>query len=413
MATRIILNNGQTLDTNPEMDIEFKLTSPVFSRETGSQTISDTLPPTGKNRSELGFPGRTDNSYRNNTTFPIIVEDGSFIQPGEMAVHGTDEDGNILFNIGLDEGSMYAMMKEKKISELDNFYVYAPLGSTLKYKIQLCVQLLCENAAVIDNEYAFFPVVLKQDVIDNFPYSFILNTRKTDNNGVPVPNINSHNDVSWESRTIKQVINGVVANIDLPDGYGIAPFLKVWKVIEIIFENFGYKVIQNPFKTDFQLKLLTALHNVVDGLCMGTINYQHFVPDVPIIDFLDSLFYKFGAVYFVNSRTKEINIKLLKDILKDNNYNDITALKSNRLAWNNVPPKQLKLTANNGIAETQTLVSTFEEFLLVIRLGVQSKPAFEMIGERPMNATLTRPGFVFNTVSRRFFNLLFLHLNNF
>jgi hypothetical protein len=45
MATKIILQgNRKVLDSYPDMDIEFNVKSPVFEREIGSQTVSNTLP---------------------------------------------------------------------------------------------------------------------------------------------------------------------------------------------------------------------------------------------------------------------------------------------------------------------------------------------------------------------------------
>lgn len=52
----------------------------------------------------------------------------------------------------------------------------------------------------------------------------------------------------------------------------------------------------------------------MDTIVAGEIRYSDLMPDCTIEDILSMVWGKFGAVYFVDSNTKNVRIKLIKDI---------------------------------------------------------------------------------------------------
>ena len=100
------------------------------------------------------------------------------------------------------------------------------------------------------------------------------------------------------------LINDTPTETSLPEGYGVAPFLYVHRVLDFIFSEFGYTITENPFKTDKELSSLVILNNAADCCVTGILNYADLMPDCTIEDFLNALYVRFGLVYNVSSDTK-------------------------------------------------------------------------------------------------------------
>jgi hypothetical protein len=114
----------------------------------------------------------------------------------------------------------------------------------------------------VEADYFIFPVVLEYaygDVdVGTHPtlYRVILNELDIDLQIYPSGYIPELKGLRW-------YVNEKVF-IDAMPGYGISPFLKIGKLIEIIFLNFGYTLEENPFASHRQLKKLVVL-NKYDG----------------------------------------------------------------------------------------------------------------------------------------------------
>jgi hypothetical protein len=154
------------------------------------------------------------------------------------------------------------------------------------------------------------------------------------------------------------------------EGYGVSPFLKVFRILELIFLHYSFTVTENPFREHRQLKRLVVLNNVMDAILTGSLSYKDLMPDVTVKEFLDGLYNKFGLLYFVNSNTKTVRLKFLKDVLNPDIAEtlDGNLLKTEEPEISYTPQKQLKLTASRGLKSTkwyttETMRDTFEEFL--------------------------------------------------
>ena len=106
-------------------------------------------------------------------------------------------------------------------------------------------------------------------------------------------------------------------SILVPDGYGIAPFLYLHRLIDMLFSLSGYTVGLNPFRTDTALKQIIVLHNVSDAICTGKIYYSDLVPDMTVSDFLEWLHDKFLATVSINPDKKQADVYLLQDVLSN------------------------------------------------------------------------------------------------
>jgi hypothetical protein len=174
---------------------------------------------------------------------------------------------------------------------------------------------------------------------------------------------------------LKWFIDGDIVNIDAPKGFGVSPFLKVWRILELIFFHYGFTVSSNPFKTHRQLKKLVALNNCYDAIMTGSLNYKDLMPDVTVREFLDVLYAKFGMKWFINSNMQTVDIVFLKDMMTPsaNGMIDFTEYKTEEPVISAIRAKQLKLTCNREIdhpearVTTKTLYATYEEFLDAFR----------------------------------------------
>jgi hypothetical protein len=340
----------------PNVTVEMKLTSPVYSAK-GSQSISNTLPISVNNNNRLHFPLKWENADKVKETFPVIIEDGCFQLSGQMSLQGGSSPEGISFNIGFDEAILYAKLKDSKLSEIGLPVEEFP-GAALQDRIRSIVALLDSYRKNFqDSPMAVFTVLLQNERVNNANFEYFLNPVKLDTTN---PDIQS---IVWERRSDPQLINGEIAYITVPDGYGVVPFLKVWKIIELIFEKFELQILENVFKTHHQLRLLCVPHNCIDVICSGKIDYSVLMPDETVLGFLNSLFAKFGAVFFINSSSNSVKIKLMDDILASNEYWDLTNKRTSKHIWTKIAQKQVRLKLNTGLKDAAPNQENFNEFL--------------------------------------------------
>jgi hypothetical protein len=167
------------------------------------------------------------------------------------------------------------------------------------------------------------------------------------------------------NRTIPRYINGEEVLLDAPKGYGVSPLLKTYRILEFVFDYFGFTIEENPFKEHRQLKKLVVLNNVMDAILTGTLYYRDMMPDITIKSFLDGLYNKFGMQYYLNSNSNTVRLKFLNDTLiplKSGSIN-LNNYKTEEPEINYSSPKQLKLIANRELESAKALFNTYEEFL--------------------------------------------------
>ena len=69
-------------------------------------------------------------------------------------------------------------------------------------------------------------------------------------------------------------------------------FLYVWRVLELVFSEFGYTITENPFKTDKELSNLVILNNAADCCVKGKLSYADLMPDCTVEEFLNAIHIK-------------------------------------------------------------------------------------------------------------------------
>ena len=345
--------DGEVFDTPNEFAIEIQNTSPIFN-DLGSKSSPATLPYTNNNKRLFEQSQRIDKSNKTANKTKVIISRGSYTRQSQMRLNSSiNTQNNFNVTLAFNEGIMYEAMDDLHLTELSNL----PLIDNMNMDqiFDYMNRLLVEDD--LSQELTVFMVELKTE-----EYTFKFEGKEYPSHYNPILNSWDINEKKLYNRTqYKFVLEDELRDIDVPRGYGITPFIKVWKVLELIFDHFGYKIKTNPFKEQFQLNRLCILNNCTDTIINETINYKHLLPKVTIKDFLNSLYCRFGLKVFFNGTTNEVELLLLRDILNSRNYYRV--LPNSKLDIEFTSAKQIKLSCNRGLDLSETETDTYEEFL--------------------------------------------------
>lgn len=370
MSIKIKTTKGEIFDLPKEYVIESTKTNPLFT-DKGSQTVPISFPPTGNNRRLTENAHRPDKAKRPSATIKVVVDNGAIQQRGLLAVQSASE-SFISANIGWDESEMYASMNKTLLPDLPDLPVFSAGGSDLDGRRTAMLSHLQDvmNERIV-TDYAIFPVVLKKDTAgeNDQVYLEVINDTFV-NTGDEFVQVSASNGAiggfrAKTNRILQRVYDGNVVPFDVPQCYGISPFLRVWKVLELIFSHYGFTLENNLFYEHEQLRKLVVLNNTMDAVLTGYLSYKDMMPDVTVEGFLDSLKNKFGLLYFINSNTRSVYFSFMRDIFNLSNRDEIDLSQ-----YKTAPPsvtykenKQLKLVANNEIEGTEVKYESYENFL--------------------------------------------------
>lgn len=360
---------GEVFDIPPDFRMQIDNTSPVFNA-LGSLVVSASIPNDrpGTNRRLLGFPNRADSSERPPSKMPVIVSYGSFVRNGSLTVNSAiNSKGTFSCSIAFDEGEMYERMKDVRLRDLTTLPV-------IESKVSEIMTMLNDLAHYDDpqSDLSVFPLCL-----DNFEnYEIVEGTGNYNREILFLNNYEKSEDgTTYNLTDINHYYNSSAERIEvnLP-GFGVSPFVRVWKILELIVGHLGYTMGSNPYKEHFQLRKLVAVNNVADAIVSGRIDYRVLMPDVTMGDFLSSLFARHGARLFFNSNTRVVDIILLKDILQSREYTQLDKYQSSPYDLVFTKSKQLKITGQRSLYRASTSADTWEDFYRKYNGQIDSRP---------------------------------------
>ena len=359
---------GEVFDLPKNYIIEGEKNNPLFEKK-GSQTVPIAFPATVKNNRLLTFPFRLDKSNKQEGAIPVTVEAGSSQQRGLLSINSASTN-SISANIGYDESEMYIQFAKMNLRDIPDLPVFDPQANTYEDNLGvLFTHLNLVMQEMTDADYFIFPAVLKQDSVDGENgtknYYEILNELDTTLDPNNLPNGQIADFKARSNRSITRYEDGEEIEFQVPKGYGISPFLKVYRILELVFNHYGLEVKENPFKTHPQLKKLVVLNNTMDAILTGKLYHKDLMPDSTIQEFLDALYAKFGMLYFVDSNAREVRLKFLKDLVTPGSGEmiDLNRYKTGKYSISFSEPKQLRLKMNREIELAKVLYDTYEEFL--------------------------------------------------
>lgn len=352
--------NGSPLELPEAFAITIEESNPIFN-DRGSQSLPVTVPCTPTNMELLGFLSRIDSNFSDRVARSRCrVEDGFFGRSGVVNVVSAGRRDGVSFNVGLDNSTVYEKWQKRKLPELSGLPFIVPPHLYDVYDIMLDIYLDCGFARE-HPDLAVFPLVVEDKYIEETAdrteqikvekhYYELLN------------NLPNEKYRSWPY-TVKRIVNGEVTEIKVPRYYGLTPFVRLWRVVELVFADSGYELEGNPFKEDPELARIVVLNNVADACCGNNINYADLMPEVTVEEFLESLLTRFGLVWQLDQERGVARLRLLRDIVYEAATVDFTVSSTDWPLINYESPKYVKLSAASSLEGAAPVTERFEDFI--------------------------------------------------
>ena len=348
--------NGQ-LDLPSEFSLELERTNPLMSDQ-GDASVPATLPSSPRNLAVLGHLERIDhavsfNPYLNKVE--AIMQVGPVQKRGQLVIDTVHRHDGIDASFAIDSSDLYVTAKSKSLKDIFAEYNYDE-GMKVTFE---SVQDACEAMQDIyvngnpNGDYLIFPVAIAAyETGDGDEKTTTYQFNNEDSGG---------GYLVWQERIVRE---GDI-NMLVPDGYGIAPFLKLNRMLQRLFECLGYTVTYNCFD-ELGYDKIVIVHNCSDCLVRPTLLYADLVPSCTLSEFLDWLLAKFHVQPVVDSETKTAKIVSMERLLNSvtGNYDmDISDLVEGDFKLQLNPSKRIVLTPTCEIEGTKPAEETFDKLI--------------------------------------------------
>lgn len=351
-----IKTKGEALDLPDGFSIEIEDSNPIFN-DRGSQSIPATVPATRRNIRLLNAPHRIDaGTHPNLPEQSAEVVEGSYIRRGVLNVTEAGKKEGITFNVGFDNSTAYAKWQTKKLAELETLPTYVPHAQEGGYPIDWLLDELYRiyrNPAPLTDDFAVFPVAVNNESTgsdsEKKVYWEVLNL--IGERGLTQPG------------SVKRLIDGEVTDVSIPEGYMVTPFLRVWRILELVFEDIGVTMLSNPFKSNLELARLVVLNNAADAVCRAEIKYADLMPDCTVEEFLNALWVRFGLVYNIDNNKGTVQLEFLRDIINSRKTHNLTQLATAPEKITYAAGQYVKLSAKTSIEGAAPGSERFEDFV--------------------------------------------------
>lgn len=298
---RLVTEKGQ-LDLPRDFSLTMERTNPLLSGE-GDASVPTTLPSSPLNLAVLGHKERIDRAEQYTNDVEAILEVGPVQKHGRLVVDTIHRSEGIDASFAIDNSDLYVSSKGKTLKAIFESWrgglgmveQFASVAAAIPF-MQACYD---GNDA---RDYTVFPVVVS-------PY-------ETESDGVRTKHYQYNNEVDgngqlvWQARTVME--GDVVMSV--PVGYGIAPFLKLHRLIERLMQCLHYTVTDNCFARA-PFSDLVIVHHCADCLVTPVLHYADMAPSCTLSEFLEWLLAKFHATLAVDSERKTAKVVLMEDVL--------------------------------------------------------------------------------------------------
>ena len=309
---RLVTDKGD-LTLPSDFSFEIEQNSAFFSEE-GAASITATIPATPQDQAKLGFPSRIARKNRFINTVNASIQKGVYQKHGQLVIASSD-DRSITCTMALEDSDLYTQHKDKNLKEVFSARVRTEFNTPAAWS-EFLIKLY--QGRTTQQEYALFSDIRLCPVAVN--YNEEKGTYQVNNEPDRNHSHNGFYDLLHEHRIVEE--GG--SRVTVPEGYGLAPFLRLSSFFDTLFELLGYTVGQNCFSSNSDLADLILLHNCSDVVCNGKIDYSDLVPNKTVGEILDWMNQKFHAQISVNPESKTVDVLLLEDILQTRTDHDLT-----------------------------------------------------------------------------------------
>ena len=344
---KLITQNGE-LDLPRDFSLTMERTNPLISGE-GDASIPATLPSSSRNLAALGHRERIDRANRYTNKVEAILQVGPVQKRGQLVIDTMHRREGIDASFAIDNSDLYVKAKDKSLKAI---FADAVTGAVKQEDFSTMAAAITRLQDIYANgtdtyDYTIFPVAIA-------PYEENNAKHYQYNNEV------SGDNLVYASRIVRE---GDI-NMSVPEGYGIAPFLKLHRLLSRLFECLGYTVAYNCFAATAYQNIV-VVHNCSDCLCNPTVTlyYKDMVPSCTLSEFLEWLLAKFHAQPVVNSETKQVKIVLMEAMLSASADLDISGKVEGDFTVQLNPTKRVVLTPTNSLEGTEPAAESFEELV--------------------------------------------------
>lgn len=302
---KLCIPNGE-LTLPKGFSFEIHADNPFFSDE-GVRSLPVNLPANPENLFLLGFPNRIGRRKRFNKKVAAILSHGPFQLAGTLVIDSVSITEGISCSLTLSESEFYTKHQDKMLKDLLAGYethlgISKVDGVASNGEVGLVNHLWdvysdTEVAHLKLEGFAIFPV----HTSDGYG-SCVLNQPNESDNGFV-----------YAERSITAADNITEA---VPNGYGVTPFVYLWKMLEWVFGICGYKISYNVFSDPESIfSKVVILNSCADALIPSatSVKWSDLVPSITVGDLIVWLKDKFGAGVFVHGNN--IEIRQLQDRL--------------------------------------------------------------------------------------------------
>jgi len=347
---KLITDKGE-LHLPEGFSFEVEQNSAFFSEE-GAASLAATIPATPDDLARLGNPTRIARKTRYVNLIPAIVSCGVFQKKGQLIVESASSDG-ISCAIALEDSDFYSQFKEKTVREIFAAKVLHDFDTPAAWYAQIFQMYSSANYQgprsnpTLLMDMAVIPVAVNYDAAAG---TYQVNNQPVQGTG------DGMYPLAHEARLIQEGDT----ELNMPDGYGIAPFLYLKHFIRELFDLCGYTVRNNAFATNPALSKLLLLHNCSDVICNGWIDYSDLVPNVTVAEMIDWLLDKFHAQIVVYPASNIVDIVLMEDILSAGFDMDLTKKLIGKLTYTYEKTSRVVLIPDTSIEGAAPPAETLE-----------------------------------------------------
>ncbi len=344
---KLVTENGQ-LDLPQDFTLTMERTNPLLSDQ-GDASIPTTLPSSTRNLAVLGHRERIDRAEKYSNKIEAILQVGPVRKRGQLVMDTVHRREGIDASLAIDNSDLYSKSKKKTLKE-----IFAEKSTTFEIleRVTDYMQDIYEGQA--ENDYVIFPVAVAPYEVDaghgNKTKIYQYNNE-----------VDANQELVWQARYVHE---GDVDQMSVPDCYGIAPFLKLSRLVELLFELLGYEVTSNCL-AEWPFQRMVIVHNCSDCFCNPTFTlyYKDLVPSCTLSDFLTWLNNKFHVQPVVDSETRHVKIVAMEKMLTLDADLDITQLVEGDFTMQLNPSKRITLTPTNKIEGTDPAAATFDKLI--------------------------------------------------
>ena len=349
---------GEALDLGPSFGMEIEELNPLWN-ERGSQSLPASVPLTGRNVMISGGAHRADSGVNPNLPEGTAeVRDGAYMRRGTLNVTEASRRDGLTFNVGFDNSTAYQKWRGKTLRELGNLPKRRPewewgdgeLLTEIRHIYQGYDRGRDETYPGWWDELAVFPLAIGKEEDDGKEFWELLNAPVVETRDL------------WTPEKVMRTLDRERTEVAVPAGYGVSPFVRAWKVLELVFEDLGLRLKRNPLRDDVELRRIVVLNNTADSICRGVLDYADLMPDCTVEDFLESLWVRFGLTFLTDFETGAVDFAFIRDLLRMEPGERLDGLAQEEETIRYLAPQYVRLTAGTSLEGAAPATARFEDY---------------------------------------------------